>query len=158
MEEQFQYFVSLSDIFQDYLDSQSISKDKICVDKRLVNEIFIRIDKRKDYFVIFHDETYINEIREAALLAYWIIKFKPFNIAADKLSDFKVNINCGFAEYIILDAVNECYKRKTGKEITLNREYIQKLAYALKHWDISKEALMLVAETLCEHVMYDVKE
>lgn len=48
------------------------------------NEVFIRIDKRRDYFIIFHDETYINEIREASLLAYWLIKFKPFNIVSDK--------------------------------------------------------------------------
>ena len=155
MEKQFDYFVKLSSIFSDYLESQTIAEDKVCVDKRLINQVFIRIDKRKDYFIIFHDETYVNEIRETALIAYWILKFKPFNIMSDNVSDFKYNINCGFAAYLLLDAVSQCYKTKTGEDIALRDEYIKKLMYAFKYWDISKEAMMLIAETLCECIMYE---
>ena len=158
IEKQFEDFVKLSDIFDDYLESQAITRDKICIDKRLINEIFIRVDKRRDYFIIFHDETYINEIRETALIAYWVLKFKPFNIASNDAVDFKININCGFAAYLVLDVVNEVHRRKTGKNISLSETYVQKLLYAFKYWDISKEAMMLIAETLCEHVMYDIKE
>ena len=154
-EEKFEYLANMSDIFDDYMESLGFDKDKVFLDYKLINEVFIRIDKRKDYFVIYHDETYINEVREAALLAYWILKFKPFTINSTEQLDYNFNINCGFAAYIIFCAVDECVKRKTkGKQgIELSDEYIEKFKYALKFWDIGKEAMMLIAETLCEHVM-----
>lgn len=150
-EKQYKLFVALSKIFDEYIESQEISKEKICIDKRLISEIFVRVDKRKDYFIIFHDETYMNEIREAALLAYWIIKFKPFNISSNEAVDFKVNINCGFAAYVIFSAVTEYCARIADIKVEFSSEYINKLLYALKFWDLSKEAIMLVAETLCEN-------
>lgn len=155
-EEKFAYLTNISDIFYDYLESLGFDKDKVSADYSLIGEVFIRIDKRKDYFVIYHDETYINEVREAALLAYWILKFKPFMIISPNESDYNVNINCGFAAYVIFCAVNECVRRRTqGKQsIQLSEGYIEKFKYALKFWDIGKEAMMLIAETLCEHVMH----
>lgn len=154
-EEKFKYLADMSDIFEDYLESLGFDKDKVSLDYKLINEVFIRIDKRKDYFVIYHDETYINEVRESALLAYWILKFKPFTINSAEQLDYNFNINCGFAAYVILCAVDECVRRRTqGKQrIELSDEYIEKFKYALKFWDIGKEAMMFIAETLCEHVM-----
>ena len=148
---QFESFVKLSEAFDRYLQSQTISAENVCVDKRLVNEAFVRVDKRKDYFLIFHDETYINEIREAALLAYWIIKFKPFTVNSNDAADYKVNLNCGFAAFIMLSAVNEYYKREKNSKIDLDKEYLRKLQYALKFWDLSKESMMFIAETLCQN-------
>jgi hypothetical protein len=155
-EEKFAYLTNISDIFYDYLESLGFDKDKVSADYRLISEVFIRVDKRKDYFVIYHDETYINAVREAALLAYWILKFKPFMITSANESDYNVNINCGFAAYVIFCAVDECVRRRTqGKQsIELSEDYIEKFKYALKFWDIGKEAMMLIAETLCEHVMH----
>lgn len=151
----FNYIADISDVFDDYIESIEFDKDKIHRNYKLINEVFIRIDKRKDYFVIYHDETYVNEIRESALLAYWILKFKPFTLDAEKESDYNLDINCGFAIYIMFSAIEECIKRKTqGKQkLELSAEYIVKLKYAIKFWDISKEAMMLIAETLCEHIM-----
>ncbi len=154
-EDKFKYLSDISDIFDDYLESLNFESSKVSLNYKLINEVFIRIDKRKDYFLIYHDETYINEVREAALLAYWILKFKPFTINSAETSDYNININCGFAAYVIFCAVDECVKRKTkGKKgVELSDEYIEKFKYALKYWDIGKEAMMLIAETLCEHVM-----
>ncbi len=50
------------------------------VDKVLLTELLIRIDKRKNYFIIFYETTYINEIKEAGLTAYWLTKMKPFRV------------------------------------------------------------------------------
>lgn len=148
---QFESFMRLSEVFDRYLQSQTISMENVCIDKRLVNEAFVRVDKRKDYFLIFHDETYINEIREAALLAYWIIKFKPFTINSNDVTDYRVNLNCGFAAFIILSVVNEYYKREKKAKLDLDKEYLHKFQYALKFWDLSKESMMFIAETLCQN-------
>ena len=135
----------------DYADLNDIDQNKIQFNFKLINEIFIRVDKRKDYYIIFHHETYLNEVREAALIAFWILKFKPFSMTSENGNDYNLNINCGFAAYIIFCAVSE-YANITyngNKEFFVTEEYIEKIMYALKYWDLSKEALMLVAETLC---------
>ncbi len=146
-EERFKKLVSL---FYNYAQDNGIDS-KIECNFKLINEINIRVDKRADYYIIFHKETYLNEVREAALLAFWIIKFKPFLVASEDGNDYNVNINCGFAAYIILGAVSEYIEREYEgkKQLKLSDEYLKKLQYALKYWDLSKEALMLIAETLC---------
>lgn len=158
--EKFTYFQELSEIFYDYLESLNMDRDRVILDYKLVNEIFIRIDKRKDYFIIYHDETHVNEVREAALLAYWVLKFKPFLIKAKEQEDYNKDINCGFAVFVVLSAVTECLKRKFGEktELHLSETYIEKMKYAFKFWDISKEAMMFIAETLNEHAMEVVGE
>ena len=42
-------------------------------------DIIVRVDKRKAYYRCFHDME-INECKEAALYAYWILKLRPFAI------------------------------------------------------------------------------
>ncbi|MCL2066986.1 MAG: hypothetical protein FWG99_05940 [Treponema sp.] len=42
-------------------------------------DIIVRVDKRKAYYQCFHSMK-INECKEAALYAYWILKLKPFTI------------------------------------------------------------------------------
>ena len=63
-------------------------ENNIVVDAPAVAEIFVRVDKRKDYFIIFHDDTDMNEIKEAALMAYWILKFKPFSVKSEVILTF----------------------------------------------------------------------
>lgn len=147
-------FDKLISTFGDYLNSNGIEVHKVEFDFKLINEINIRVDKRRDYYIIFHDETYINEVRETALIAFWILKFKPFLITSQEGKDYNFNINCGFAAYLILSSVSEYIEResKGKKEISINEEYLKKLKYALKYWDLSKESLMLLAETLCRCV------
>lgn len=144
-------FNDLIQLLKDFANANSIDFAKINYNYKLVNQINIRVDKRKDYFIIYHDETYINEAREAALLAYWVVKFKPFYIISDDAIDYNININCAFAAYIIFSAVSEYIDRDSKKTQKLNitEAYRDKFLYALKYWDLSKESLMLIAETLC---------
>lgn len=144
-------FNQLIKLFYKFADRWKIEESKIEFDFKLINEINIRVDKRKDYYIIFHKETYLSEVRESALLAFWILKFKPFLVKSEDGSDNNLNINCGFAQYIILSAVSEYIHRESNgkKKFKVGKEYLNKLGYALKYWDLSKEAMMLVAETLC---------
>lgn len=148
------FFNTLINTFTDYAESNDIDISKVEFDFKLINEINIRVDKRRDYYIIFHKETYLNEVRESALIAFWVLKFKPFLIASEKGSDYNLNINCGFAAYIMLSSVSEYIDREfqSKKELYVTEEYLKKLNYALKYWDLSKEALMLIAETLCGSV------
>jgi hypothetical protein len=48
-------------------------------------DIIIRVDKRKAYYQCFHHME-INECKEAALYAYWILKLRPFTITDSRYS------------------------------------------------------------------------
>ena len=131
-------------------------ENNIVVDAPAVAEIFVRVDKRKDYFIIFHDDTDMNEIKEAALMAYWILKFKPFSVKSEDIVVRRKysQINEAFAVFILYSTIKEETKRIEGMEFLISKEFNQKIMYAFKFWDISKEALMLIAESLCEAMHY----
>lgn len=130
----------------------------ILVNDSLLAEALVRIDKRKDYFMIFHDDTRMNEIKEAGLLAYWLLKFRPFSIKTEneELHRKYEKINEAFACFVIYSAIKEECNRTNNMKFSISKDYNRKVMYAFKYWDLSKEALMLVCESLCE-AMYTRK-
>lgn len=154
------YFEGLVGLFEEYAETSQIDMETIEFDFKLMNEIYIRVDKRKDYYLLFH-ETHLNEVREAALTAFWILKFKPFLITKQSKDQCELNINCGFAAYVILSAVREYISRKYGEDNTFaiyDEEYLTRFQYSLKYWDLSKESLMMIAESLCEKTVHKKDE
>ena len=159
-EQKLLYFQNLVDVFGQYAESADINKEDVEFDFKLMNEVNIRVDKRKDYYIIFH-ETCLNEVREAALTAFWILKFKPFLLKNPSETQRELNINCGFAAYLILSAVREYISRKYGGDKTFaiyDEKYLERFRYSLKYWDLSKESLMMIAETLCENTVHKKDE
>lgn len=155
-EQKLLYFQNLVSVFEEYAEAAGIDMETVEFDFKLMNEVNIRVDKRKDYYIIFH-ETNLNEVREAALTAFWILKFKPFLIANPIENQCELNINCGFAAYVILSAAREYISIKYGGDKTFaiyDEEYLQRFRYSLKYWDLSKESLMMIAETLCENTVH----
>lgn len=143
----------LLDVFGEYITAHDdLTIEEVDVNEELLAELLVRIDKRKDYFMIFHDNTNMNEIKEAALLAYWILKFKPFKLKVDDIDRRKKygQINEAFAVYVLYSAVKEETNRVSGMRFCVSSEYNRKIMYAFRFWDLSKESLILVAETLCE--------
>lgn len=143
--------------FREYLQvTEELKTEDVDVNTSLLCEALVRIDKRKDYFLIFHDSTDISEIKETALLAYWLIKLKPFRVNKDNTAMYKkyVHINEAFAIFLIYSVVKQesiCHK---DVEFCITDEYNKKIRYAFCYWDISKEALMLVVESLCEGMYF----
>ena len=138
--------------FIKYAKEQDLSIDEVCIQHSLIPRIIIRIDKREGYFMIFHEQTRINEIKQAALMAYWILKFKPFMINTkdpDKSHKYR-RINEGFAAFYLLSACKQ-YAKKQGYSVNeMSDHLINELMYAFTYWDISKEASILIAETIGE--------
>ena len=128
------------------------------LNEMLIGEAVVRIDKRRDYFAIFHDKTEINEIKEAALWAYWVLKFKPIRVKQDTLKQLAVedqarlvHINESFAFFLIFSAVKAVAKKRKV-EFKVHQRYIEKINYAFRYWHLNKSALMLIAESLCAHM------
>ena len=65
-------------------------------------DIIIRVDKRKAYYRCFHNME-IDECKEAALYAYWILKLRPFSITDKKYQNSveACNINEAFVIHFI---------------------------------------------------------
>lgn len=92
-----------SNLFKKFLDEMNYPSDiGYYINSYALIDAIVRVDKRKAYFYCFHNMD-INENKEVALYAYWIIKFKPFVILDNRYNDEKSSsyINELFATYII---------------------------------------------------------
>lgn len=118
----------------------------------LLSNIIIRVDERKDYYQYFHStENSVMKIsrgKEIALLAYWIVKYKPFRIK-DILQeeqfylDYKCSFNEVFAASIIMSFIVE--------ETDIDEDFftpikLGTMVYDLFNRDISKEAMIMFVE------------
>lgn len=138
--------------FTKYAQSQDLSPEDVGIQRALLPYVIVRVDKRKKYFLTFHEGTKINEIKQAALTAYWILKFRPFMVCSRdpiRVRD-SVRINEGFALFYILSACTQCAKKKGIVPTEPTGRLVDEIMYGLTYWDLSKEAIILIAETIGE--------
>lgn len=115
----------------------------ITVHDYVLYEIIERVEKRRVYFHIFYNGCKMGELNEAALLCFWILKLTPFfsaSIAASAL-------NAKIAIFIFINVLTYT-AAGTGKKLNLSKQIISDLYYTFCYRDISKEAIMILAETL----------
>jgi len=143
LERQFKKFLKFGNYPSD-LDVRVSGRDLIAA--------IIRVDKRWAYYYFFHDGMELSEMKEAALLAYWVLRFKPFKIANNKyVEEFSAStINESFAIYIIFAAL--CYVSRVKREkidSSLDKgPFYNKLLYAFRFRNISWASMMLLAESI----------
>lgn len=143
---------SLLNEFMKYARIHELSEEEICIQKALIPRIILRVDKREGYFMVFHEQTRINEIKQAALTAYWILKFRPFMINTldlHRANHFR-RINEGFAAFYLISAFKQYSIEKGNKIIDISDRLINEILYAFSYWDLSKESMILVAESIGE--------
>jgi hypothetical protein len=116
--------------------------DDITANMNIIYEITERVEKRRVYFHIFYDVN-MNELNEASLLCFWILKLHPF--FSDKMqSDI---LNAKIAVYLFLTAASYT-ARASGKHINTADKLVENFYYAFRFRDLSKEAIMALAESL----------
>ena len=114
--------------------------------------VFVRIDERNDYFLYFHSknvEMHMSCEKEAALVAFWIVKYKPFRIKdIQQEQEFYKNFRCTINEMIaaLLMVFYVCTKVPSLMDY-FTVEKIETLVYDLTNRDISKEALIMYVES-----------
>ncbi len=151
-EEVYSRATALDAVFCLYRKQNDLLEDECTMDISVIGDIITRVDKRRWYFRIFHDETEISEVREVALYAYWIMKLKPLKYSSPeaKSQTTSLDLNEGFAMHIIFSTVRKMLEHKNDKPLNITETYMKKLLYAFKYWDLSKEALIILCETLYE--------
>ena len=138
--------------FTRYAQGVGLSADDIYIQRFLVPRIILRVDKREGYFVVFHEGTRINEIKQAALMVYRILKFKPFAVKATDPNSLKKysRINESFALFYLLSACKQYSVESNHTTAEMSERLCNELLYAFSYWDLSKESLILIAETIAE--------
>jgi len=113
-----------------------------------INEAIVRTYRREEFYNIYH-KSRMSEIKLMAVLAFWIIKYKPFcskEINKDHVSE---NINEYVAINLILLMVCATWRKNNmNRNIIITHEGYKQLVYRFKNWDLSKESLMTLADFL----------
>ena len=106
-------------------------------------EIFTRVEKRRMYFHIYYNGLQMGELNEAALICFWILKLMPFKHPVISNS----TINTKIAYYFFINTLFYVAAKKK-KKVNVNELLKDNLLYAFKYRDLSKEAIMALAESL----------
>lgn len=136
--------------YQELLD---LERYDIEINYSLLCNVILRVDERKDYYKYFHSTEKatmkISRSKEIALLAYWIVKYKPFRIKGmDAEEDFYCTYRCSFNEafaaMMIVSFLTEVNAVQPGF-FTSNK--LNTMLYDLFNRDISKEAMIMYVES-----------
>lgn len=155
-----------SDLFYKFLGEMKFPEDtNYFINSYALMDAIIRVDKRKAYFYCFHNMT-INENKETALYAYWIVKLRPFVIVDNRFNDDKKSsyINELFAAYLIYcillfdndDFNNVEFIREKSDKFT----YHDKIMYSLHYRCFTIDSIMLLVDSITPQtfeIEYDVE-
>jgi len=122
-----------------------IDLTEIIYSKNMLMEIFERVEKRRIYFHIFYKGCKMGKLNEGALLCFWIVKLQPFY--HPKIDTIKLNAKiavCLFTNSIYF------YLKHFNQKKSIPPHFVNDLYYSLLYRDISKEALMILAESFVD--------
>jgi len=110
-------------------------------------DIIVRVDKRKAYYQCFHNMV-INECKEVALYAYWILKLKPFTITDTtcKKNVDACTINESFAIFLIsfiLEATGRIRSTTNAKD-----SYSKLIEYSFRFRNFSIDSFIVLIESI----------
>jgi hypothetical protein len=111
--------------------------------EEVLYEIFNRIEMRRLYFRIFHKGTEMGELNEGSLLCFWILKLMPFE--HDNFPNITLNVK--IASCLFINMLKYVAKKR-GRHVNIKGYTLDYLTYAFMFRDLSKEAIMALAESL----------
>jgi hypothetical protein len=125
------------------------SVNELCIDwntiqfsKRRVSTLVDMVQRRRVYFHIYHGID-MGELNEACLICFWILKLNPFY----RVDNPEYNANLTFALALFTRAVTYTANR-SGKKANFSRRIVEHLIHDFTYRDLSKEAVMAIAESL----------
>ena len=106
-------------------------------------EIIERIEKRRIYFHIYYNGCKMGELNEGALMCFWIIKLTPFH-----LNGIPNNIlNSKIALCLFMNMIHY-HTQKEKIKLNITENMVNDIYYAFRFRDLSKESIMILAESL----------
>jgi hypothetical protein len=138
LDERFKYFLRLKGFPPD---------TKIHISYFTLIDIIVRVDKRKAYYQCFHDMK-INECKEAALYAYWILKLRPFTVTDDNFKNDSETccINESFVIHFIGLVLEKTGRIKQTSDI--KDSYNKFLEYSFRFRNFSIDSFVVLIESI----------
>lgn len=141
-------------LISNFIEESGYSFSDIAIFETIIFQIITKVDQRKKYFDFFHHLN-ISDFKELALYCFWIIKLKPlFLVKPNANEDDKLafdSINEKLALYKIINKFKSLARTDEHRKKIDNffsNEYMYELIYSFTYRDISKEALILLIETM----------
>lgn len=141
-------------IIEDFLSENKYDHSKLFVNEKVVLSVITKVDQRQKYFKFFHGLE-MSEYKEAALNAFWYLKLRPIMFRSEEFSEHLPeeydSINEKLAVYYLLRMLRLMLikHRKSEEELdSLPKKYLRELVYTFTYRDISKEALIMLVETM----------
>lgn len=141
-------------IIESFLSENKYNPDYLFVNEDIVLTVITKVDQRKEYFEFFHGLN-MSEYKEAALTAFWYVKLRPISVRTNKFSEKVLkeyeSINEKLAIFYLLRTLRKmlCKNGRDTNELnSLSEKYLKELVYTLAYRDISKEAFILLMETM----------
>jgi hypothetical protein len=113
------------------------------INKKLYEAIH-RVDQSKLHYKIYRKGMVIGELKEAALLCYWIIRYRPIRFKTEGRDE----INEVIAFYILKEAANKSYKDKFKKGDKDFSFIIEDVLYNFMHRSVTYDSMILLAKTM----------
>jgi hypothetical protein len=128
---------------------------KVGVSLRLLIDVIVRVDKRKVYYIYYHDMK-INECKQVALYAYWLLRFRPFFIYDRRLESNRLGycINELFAIFLIFAVLRKLYDiNNIPFDSTDKNSYCYKLLYNFRFRHISIDEMILLIDSITKDTL-----
>ena len=141
----------LESIVKDFCNASDLPFVRVQANPKAMEEIVVRVDKRKQYVKYFHNDMTLNEYKVMALKVYWILKLRPFWVTAtekdnEDLLDIGTRINEKIALHIFLSMIKKFNSQFFEDGQDLVKDYSAELLYSFRYRDISKEAMYLMLD------------
>lgn len=141
-------------VIEAFITENNYNYDNIYINEKSVMAIIAKVDQRRKYFKYFHGLD-MSEYKEVALICFWYIKLHPIcsiskDVMQDDIAEFN-SINEKLAVYYLLVTLKAILKseHKSVEVVdSLPAEYIKELTYSFTYRDLSKEALILLVESI----------
>jgi len=130
------YLHNISDIIK-------VDHKKIDTSMDTMYEIIERIEKRRIYFHIYYNGCKMGELNEGALMCFWIIKLNPFHF--NGISNNVLNAKIALCLFL---NVLHYHTQKESIKLNITEKMVNDIYYAFRFRDLSKEAIMILAEGL----------
>jgi hypothetical protein len=131
-------------------------------DHDLIDDVSMRVHQRLNYYLFFHNIR-LAQSRQAGLKAYWILRYRPITPYSPTLWNEEYDVNVYFAFFVLFcEAMGECLVKIPSniRTIIVNNvliEYQNIFMRAFNEYDISKEAMMLVSESIKSIFVGEIK-
>lgn len=138
---------AIESLFEVFCEKLKLEKNSFSVDEEKIMEALIRADQRKLHYKMYHKGTELNEPKEAAILAFWISRFKPFVCKSDERC-FVGRYNELFSLHLIVSAVRGYRKTHKMQGMHLPRNIWRDLLYTIVNRATTFDDIALMVDSL----------